>query len=90
MYDEDGVRKPVWNKYGQRNVAVTQKNQIQDQHVEDSLTFGKKDSHTRMCYENNLKRGTTRGIPLHHPYDYTVWPKTFPVKTNYEYLNYGE
>ena len=35
--------------------------------MEDSLTFGKKDGQTRMRSENDLKTGTTRGMPLHRP-----------------------
>ena len=49
-----------------RRVAVLRTKERQDRHVEDSLTFGKKDGQTWMRYEKNLNRGTIRGIPLHH------------------------
>ena len=56
--------------------------------MEDSLTFGKKYGQTGMRSENDLNKGTTRKMTLHHLYDDTVLPKTFPVQTNDGYLNY--
>ena len=50
----------------ERYVAVHQMNQKQDRHLKDSLIFGKTDGQTQICSENNLRRGTTREIPLHH------------------------
>ena len=55
-----------------RRVAVTRTNQRQDINVEDSLTFGKKYDQMRMRSEKDLRRGTKRGIPLHHTQDGTV------------------
>ena len=65
-------------------------NKRKDQHVEDSLTFVKKDGQTQIRSENDLNTGTTNGMLLHHPSYETVWPKIFPVQNNYKYLNYEE
>ena len=46
--------------------------------MKDYLTFGKTDGQTRIRFENKLKTGTARGIPLHHTYNETVQPKDVP------------
>ena len=49
-----------------RRVAVPPTSQIQDEHVEESIPFGNKDSQTWIRPENELNTGTTRGMQLHH------------------------
>ena len=55
------VRKTV------RHVDVLRMSKRQDQHVEDSLTFCKKDGQTCRRYPNELNTVTARGMPLRHP-----------------------
>ena len=35
--------------------------------MKDCRTFDMKDGQTQIRSENNIKTGTTRGMPLHHP-----------------------
>ena len=66
------VRGILYVRKTDRRVAVHRTKQRQDRHVEDLLTFSNKDSQMKIRSEKNIKRGTTRGITLHHLYDDTV------------------